>query len=196
MVRVSALIAALLITLFSLGSANANDFRVNELRFGGSWVNPDVFGSHLFEPDQSGINAEILFTPFDFDHRDNPSDGFIHQLLTPRLHVGGLLNLDSPGVSSFYSGFTWRINLTDRFFIEPTFGGVIHDGRLNRPTAGPRTRSEFGSRILFRESIAIGVNISENMTLILQSAHMSHAELAGDDNAGQTDFNLKVGIKF
>ena len=169
---------------------------MNEVRFGGSWVNPGILPSHSFEPDETGINAEILFTHFDFDFRDTPSEGIIRQLLTPRLHVGGLLNLDSPGVNLFYSGFTWKINLTDRFFIEPTFGGVIHDGRLNRPTTGPRTRSEFGSRILFRESIAIGVNISENMTLILQSAHMSHAELAGDDNAGQTDFNLKIGIKF
>ena len=194
--RVSALIAAFIFTVFSLGSANANDFRVNEFRFGGTWINPSVLPSHSFEPDEAGVNAEILFTHFDFDFRDNPSEGLIRQLLTPRLHIGGLLDLASPGVNSFYSGFTWRINLTDRFFIEPTFGGVIHDGRLNRPTVGPRIRSEFGSRILFRETIALGVNLSENVTLILQSAHMSHAEFAGDDNSGQTDFNLKLGIKF
>jgi len=196
MSRISALFALVFLTNISSSVANAEDFRVNEVRFGGSWVNPSVFPGHQFEPDEAGINAEILFTKFDFDYRDNPAEGIIHQLLTPRLHVGGLLNLTSSGVNSFYSGFTWKLILTERFFLEPAFGGVIHDGRLNRPAAGARTRSEFGSRVLFRESIALGVNISENMSLILQAAHMSHAALAGDDNAGQTDFNLKVGIKF
>ncbi len=196
MFKSSILLAAAAFMFSSTGLSNSEEFRVDEIRFGGSWVNPDIFGDHLFEPDQTGITAEVLFSAFDFDYRDNSSSGLIRNLLTPKLHVGGLLNLSDNGVNSFYSGLTWKFRISDRFFLEPTFGGVIHDGRLHRPATGPRTRSEFGSRILFRESVAIGLNINEKLNLILQAVHISHAGLAGDDNAGQTDFNIKLGYIF
>ena len=100
--------------------------------------------------------------------------------------------------SSIYSGLTWHHALGSVVFIESTFGGALHNGELDPVWTGGGTKLKrgLGSTLLFRESVAVGANLGEDMTVVLQISHMSHAGLAGDNNSGQTDVALKLGKKF
>ncbi len=181
--------------LFDVAAA---DKIIDEARFGAS-LSDFTFGEHQFyyEYDRPALNAEVLFSPLDFDYRETPSDGIIHTLLTPRPHLGGTLALENNGISSVYSGLTWHYALTTHLFVEASFGAAVHDGKLVATRIAPRRwRRGLGSRILFRESIAIGAAITENLNIIFQLAHMSHAEFAGSENAGQSSAHLKLGWKF
>ena len=171
-------------------SAHANG--IDEVRFGGTWANPDAIDNGHPEADQAGITAEVLFSELNLDTRTDAGDDFIHQLLTPRIHVGGMYNFDDDGTSYVYAGLTWHHELTDTIFFESTFGGAINDGS-ETPTA---TRAGLGSSVTFRESIALGFSVTESTNVIVQLEHLSHANLAGDFNRGLTNASVKVGFKF
>ena len=174
------------------------DLQIDEARFGGNLLDiPTGERMSYWQYNMPGANAEVLFTPFDFEMSDTPSEGFLREVFTPRLHVGTTISFDSHSPSSIYAGLTWHHELGQYLFIESTFGAGLHDGEMDvKHLANGRAIRGLGSPLLFRESIAIGANVTEDITLVLQLTHMSHAGLAGDDNSGQTDVALKIGKKF
>lgn len=182
----------------SVVAASSMDVEIDEARFGGNLLDiPTGERMTYWSYNMPGANAELLFTPFDFDMGDTPSEGFLREVFTPRLHVGTTISFDSHSPSSVYAGLTWHHAIGQHFFFESTFGAGLHDGNKEKKVIpGPKDIRGLGSPLLFRESVAIGANVGENMTVVLQLTHMSHAGLAGDDNAGQTDVALKFGRKF
>ncbi len=108
-----------------------------------------------------------------------------------RPHIGSMLNLNG-GTSQYYAGLTWNIPINN-YFVELSFGGEIHNGPLKKPTT--KKPRPLGSRLLFRESIAFGVNLKENATLSFVIDHASNAHLA-NPNSGLTDIGLQLGYKF
>lgn len=180
--------------------AHAQDGWIDEARFGVVVLDVPTFEELVYyDYNRAGANVEVLFKSVNIDLLDyQPENAFLQELLNPRPHIGATIALEDNTTSSVYAGLTWHHQLTDHFFVETSFGGAVNDGKLTT-TAIPGTRVRrrgLGSHVLFRESIGVGVNITENMNMILQLTHMSHAGLAGDDNAGQTDVALKVGVKF
>jgi hypothetical protein len=154
---------------------------VDEIRLG-------LYGHHI-EPsgtEQGGldVNAEILFAkPVSAEDR-----GSLHSFLMPRIHIGTQINVDGD-TSQLYAGFTWDLRIHERFSVEVTFGGAVHDG----PTNGEG--SAFGCVANFRESGSIGVGLTERLWLYATVAHMSNAGLC-DRNSGLTSGGLRLGYSF
>ncbi len=182
------LLVALLLALAGPGSALAQSpdgWRsrsiVDEIRLG-------LFGHHI-EPagtEKGGldVNVEVLFSkPASAYDR-----GSLHAFLMPRIHIGSQINVDGD-TSQLYAGFTWDFRLHERFSIEASFGGSLHDG----PTEGKG--SAFGCEANFRESASVGVGLTERLWLYATVAHMSNAGLC-DRNSGLTSGGLRLGYMF
>ncbi len=65
------------------------------------------------------INGEILF--------EEPE--FLKWALTPQPYIGGALNLEGK-TSHGGAGFLWRQTISESFFIDFSFGLVVHDGTI------------------------------------------------------------------
>jgi lipid A 3-O-deacylase len=158
---------------------------IDEMRAGASLFvdeRPEVREDGVF------LSGEILFaTPFPaFRNR------FADALLTPRPHVGALVSTDG-GTSLAYAGLTWDFPLTERLFLEASFGGAIHDGETERRPV--QTGPELGCPVSFRESIGIGLNLNDNWRVLASVDHASHAGLCGV-NDGLTHAGVSVGYRF
>lgn len=130
------------------------------------------------------VTGQILFDPFvrPFDH------WILNTLLRPRPHVGGTA---SPwGTDQFFAGLTWTLPIGRLFFAEASFGGTIHDGPLEN------AQVSLGCRVLFRESLSLGVNLGEHWRLMAGVDHSSHAGLCSGDNDGLTHIGSSVGYRF
>ncbi|MEP1205814.1 MAG: acyloxyacyl hydrolase [Rhizobiaceae bacterium] len=189
-------IISLATAMVLLVSFNVQAQQVDEFRIGGTWAQPSWLENSHPEGDQTGIGAELLFTPVNIDvfglSGPNPSN-FMHSFLNPRPHIGAMVNLDDGGTSYVYTGLTWQYEIDPTFFIESSFGFSVNNGKEDSPTG---TRAKLGSHYLFHESIGIGANLTETMTVILAVEHLSHANLFGGDNRGLTNMSLRVGHKF
>ena len=195
----STLIVLLTASIASVPSAAAQDGFVDELRFGGTWAQPEAIDSDHPERNQAGINGEILFAPLNFDSRAGGEGDFLNAILTPRFHVGGTVNFSDEGTSYGYAGLTWHFGLTERLFVETSFGAAVNNGKKNgelNAAGNELVRARLGSNVTFRESVALGFNVTESMTVLLQLDHNSHARLFDEKNRGLTATHLKFGYKF
>jgi lipid A 3-O-deacylase len=131
------------------------------------------------------ITGQVLFDPFvaPLDNR------YLDVLLRPRPHLGGSLSTGG-GSSQLFGGLTWTVPLPSIFFLEASFGGTIHDAPLeNAPIA-------VGCRVLFRESVGLGVELGPHWRVVGGIDHSSHANLCGDDNDGLTHIGGSIGYRF
>ena len=140
------------------------------------------------EGDTIAINGELLTSPLPVGF----SNRFLDFLLGPRLHLGGTVNVE--GETSFaYAGLTWTLDVTNRFFVEGSFGGGVHNGNLE---SGPDDSLLLGCRALFRESASLGFRFSQNLSLMATVDHLSHAGLCSDFNNGITTVGGRLGYTF
>lgn len=130
-----------------------------------------VAGQVLFDP---------LFSPF--------SNRILDVLLRPRPHVGASASFD--GTDQLFAGLTWTVPIWRSVFIEASFGGTIHNG----PLSGAEV--SLGCRVLFRESIGVGVDITDRWRVIAGVDHSSHNEFCGQNNDGLTHVGAYVGYRF
>lgn len=152
---------------------------VDELRLGLSAHDVSFLG-HGKEDGVDGV-AELLFQ----------SPDFLEPIWAPRPHVG--ISVNSVGdTSQFYAGLTWGFEPVERLFVEFSFGGAVHDGKLD---SDPLERKQLGSRALFRESLALGWRIDEHHSLMVVFDHESNARLA-DHNEGLNNFGVRWGYRF
>jgi lipid A 3-O-deacylase len=114
-----------------------------------------------------------------------------YKFLVPRPQLGAMINTD--GKTSYgYGGVVWTLNFTPQFFLEPMFGGAIHDGDT---TALDSTRNMLGCRVLFHTGLSGGYRLTERWTALLTWDHVSNAHLC-DHNAGINDYGVKIGYSF
>jgi lipid A 3-O-deacylase len=116
-------------------------------------------------------------------------------LLRPRIHVGGNLATGEDPINQVYAGLTWHFPVMDRYFFEASFGGTWHDGPLESPGNG----LDLGCHWLFRESIAVGVDLTQHWRLLASADHSSHADLCDDGKAGNsgiTHAGVYAGYRF
>jgi lipid A 3-O-deacylase len=151
---------------------------------------PSLFADERPEVREDGVfvSGEILFaTPVpEFRNR------FANALLRPRPHVGALASTEG-GTSQIYAGLTWDLPITDRLFLEASFGGAVHNGETERRRV--QTGPELGCPVSFRESVGIGVNLTPNWRVLASVDHSSHAGLCGV-NDGLTHAGVSVGYRF
>jgi lipid A 3-O-deacylase len=148
-----------------------------------------VHSPNYKEGETAAINAEFLTSRLPSDVA-NP---FLRFFLTPRFHVGGTANLEGQ-TSYLYSGLTFTQDLWKGLFFEASFGGGIHNGKLDPPTGADRLT--LGCRALFRESAGLGYHFTNKWTALVTVEHLSHAGLCSDYNNGVTDAGLRIGYHF
>jgi len=159
---------------------------IDEIKVGGLAHDVTFLGKHV----ESGadLNLEMLFTPPDV----------LRIIGSPRPHIGADINL-SGNTSDGYFGLTWGITLIqnlfrpgDGIFANGSLGGAIHDGHLD---TAPPGRKRLGSRILFRESLELGYQLTPAISVSAILDHISNANLARR-NAGVTSAGARLGFKF
>lgn len=168
-------IAAALVSV----AAQANDKIVSELRLGVFAHDQGIFSSHK----ESGvdINGEILFSDL----------GWLGKRVMLRPHIGGTVNSDG-NTSDGYFGLTATLPFAQRFFVEGSVGGAVHTGNLESNELGHK---DLGCRVLFRESLSLGVMIDEHNSLAAVADHISNANLC-DKNEGLEDVGVRYGYRF
>jgi lipid A 3-O-deacylase len=132
-------------------------------------------------------NVELLFPRL-------PVPAFLppeYAFLVPRPQLGAMIN--TGGKTSYaYAGVVWTVNLTPWFFLEPMFGGAIHNGDLNEFST---TQNELGCRVIFHTGLSGGVRLTEHWTALLTWDHISNAHLCPHNN-GMNDYGVKIGYSF
>jgi len=149
----------------------------HDIRFLGNHVEPGA-----------DINVEVLF----------PSPALLRVLWAPRPHLG--LSLNTAGATDYaYVGLTWSgrpwrplLALPEGLFVAGSLGGGVHDGHCN---AAPPERKVLGSRLLFRESVEAGYQLTRRVSLSVMLDHVSNAGLA-THNQGLTNFGARIGVTF
>lgn len=144
---------------------------------------------HDFMEHESGIdlNAEYLSRWAAFDLFIPKTS--VQAIFRP--HLGANLNLN--GDTSFaYAGYSLTLNLTERLFLEGSFGGMVHNGLSDDHSDDTL---DLGCNVMFRESIAAGFRLTEHWNV---SALVEHASNAGFCNAnnGLTNAGVRIGYVF
>jgi lipid A 3-O-deacylase len=110
-----------------------------------------------------------------------------------RPHVGATVNFGDLE-SMAYAGLSWTVPVFDTpVFIEGSFGAAVHNGESDGATPPGRN---LGCSFLFRESVSVGVNVTESASIMATLEHASHAHLCGNNNRGLTNLGVRVGWKF
>jgi lipid A 3-O-deacylase len=148
--------------------AEANSF---EVRFGGF-----AHGVGGKEKGSADVNVELLFPRL-------PLFGLPPELavFVPRPQVGVMIN--TAGKTSYvYGGAAWTVNITPRFFLEPMFGGVVHNGQTEATDPD-------------RTGLSAGFRFDERWTLLATWDHISNAGSCSR-NVGLNNYGLKLGYRF
>jgi len=120
----------------------------------------------------------------------------------PRPYVTGSLNLG--GDTSFGgAGLVWNWEFADGWAFEPGFGYVLHDGELTFPFPQGDPRNDvvsesklfFGSRDLFRTSLALNRDLSDKWGAQMMFEHLSHGQILGSGRNQGTD-NIGVRVYY
>ncbi len=159
---------------------------IDEVKLGVLAHDIRFLGNHV-EPG-ADLNVEVLF----------PSPAVLRILWAPRPHLGLSLNTagatDSAYLGLTWSGQPWRplLTLPEGLFVAGSLGGGIHDGHLN---TAPPDRKVLGSRLLFRESVEAGYQLTPRVRLSGMLDHMSNAGLA-PHNQGLTNLGARIVVTF
>ena len=168
------------------GPAAAQLRVVDEFKIGGLAHDVGFLGHHV--EGGADVNVELLFT----------SPDLLRYIGSPRPHIGGDINT-SGNTSYGYFGLTWGIMLIqnlfgagDGIFANGSLGGAVHNGYLD---SAPPDRKKLGSRILFRESLELGYQVTPVVSVSAILDHISNANLASH-NAGITSAGARIGFRF
>lgn len=178
--------AVFAVAVLGAAPATAQDFRIDEVRGGIMAHSTDETGPGGTFWNLTRIqdaNVELLFSPIDAW----TGWGEI------RPHVGATVNFG--GLESMaYAGLSWKVNLFDSpVFFEGAFGAAVHNGAASGAAAPAR---DLGCALLFREAANLGVDVTENASVMLTLEHASHAGLCGPLNRGLTNLGVRVGVRF
>lgn len=196
--------------------------QIAEVRLGANFHDIDWTGagSGSDKERSAAINGEIVF--------EEPE--FLKWALSPQPYIGGAVNLG--GETSYGgSGLLWRQTFAKNFYLDVSFGLVVHNGTIE-VNASPlvqsviddatvetgftpeqraqfvtelaefrnrqQTEIDYGSRILFREQIAIGYRWSETWSTHIFVEHLSHGNILVSDrpNEGLDTLGLRASYHF
>ena len=125
----------------------------------------------------------------------------------PRVQVGGNVNVE--GRTSFaYADLAWDFPVMNWFYLEPFFGGAIHNGSL----LGTLTMSDLGCRELFHVGTSVGVPFGQHWSVLGTFEHLSNGKgvfgtdcgtnqsglpgATGGGNQGLNNYGVRVGYAF
>jgi len=127
------------------------------------------------------VNVELLFN----------SPEFLKYIWSPRPHIGGDINTKGD-TSAFYFGLSYEWEFWRYMFGGFSLGGAVHNGHS---TNAPIDRKELGCKVLFRESVEIGVRFAEHHSVSAFLDHISNAKICST-NEGLENTGIRYGYKF
>lgn len=121
--------------------------------------------------------------------------------LLPRFRIGGAANL--MGRTSFaYADIAMTLPVMNWFYVEPFFGGAIHNGSLT-PTS---TLAGLGCPMLFHVGGSVGVPITEHWSVLGTFEHLSNGRgifgvncgtnWVGGGNQGLNNYGVSASYAF
>lgn len=164
--------------LLLVSEATATEW-ISEIRGGLFKHDTGPFGN----TEEGGIdlNGEVLFK----------SPEFLQWVWAPRPHLGMDLNT-SGDTSQAYLGLSWNFPIWEKFWFGFSLGAAVHNGKLDTDDSD---RKSLGSRVLFRESLELGYNVTDQLSVSVMLDHSSNAGLA-DRNEGLDNVGLRLGYRF
>jgi len=108
------------------------------------------------------------------------------------LGAAGIFVQKSGGVDYAAAGLSWRLG--DRFFLRPGIGVAVHDGRVGKFQVG--NDLNLGSRVLAELELGAGWQFDPRTSIEATIVHMSHGQLAGHQNPGLDDVDLRLSHRF
>ena len=146
----------------------------------------------LSDRHENGIDAnlEFQFHP--------PARAFWQALGAPRPHVGATPNF-SADTSVLYAGVSYAFELSPRAFTEMGVGLALHDGPLHAEDRAACDRDSdcgFGSRVLPRFSLELGLRLAHGHAVTLFFDHVSHLGYLDDENEGIDHLGLRYRVRY
>ena len=130
-----------------------------ELRFGAF-----AHGVGDAEKGTYDVNPEVVFPELPM------GQGQWWNMLIPRAHIGGLINLEGR-TSAAYAGGLWTFPLPHRFFAEIFVDGDVHNGYL---ADAPPGHAGLGCPYLFHVGGSLGYRVSAHWSVMLTFDHQSN----------------------
>jgi len=150
---------------------------IDELRLG-AFVHDAASKELDHAPD---LNAEVLFAkPW----------GTNEQWWLPRPVIGATINFEGR-TSTGFAGVAWQYYITQKIFVEGTFGGSVNNGKDN----GNHDHNALGSHFLFHEAGALGYDITDHWRVLATIEHNSNAGIT-KNNRGLTNYGVQIGYRF
>ena len=180
--------AALAAFLLFSAPALAQDFSISEIRggiFAHSVDEPGTFLDIMNAERVQNLNVELLF--------DTPGLTEWVTLGQLRPRIGATIN--TGGLESMvYAGASWTVPIFESpVFVEVAFGGAVDKGNNIGPT--PMPARSLGCSLLFHEAASLGIQLTENASIMATIEHASNANLCLD-NRGLTNMGIRLGWKF
>jgi hypothetical protein len=145
-----------------------------------------VFAHALASPEAGSVDANLeLVAPRFF------VIPWLPEYLTPRFHVGGIANFNGK-TSYVYAGALWTFNLTQSWFVEGFFGGLIHNGNLDDNASD---MNGLGCRWAFHSGGSIGYRLSDRWSVMGTFDHLSNGQIC-TYNKGINDYGLRAAYSF
>ncbi|WP_454597722.1 acyloxyacyl hydrolase [Qipengyuania sp. SM2507] len=169
-----------------VGAGVAAPAQAGEL-FGGGYAHA-VDTPFTFDTGEGGVDIQIGV-------RSEPIEA-LSFLGKPAAHVFGSLNSQAGGTDFVAAGLSWKVDLGP-VYIRPGVGLALHNAPELRVDPATRIRTDLGSRVLFEPEIALGVQVSERVSLEASWVHISNARLFNrEQNPGIDMIGVRAGVKF
>jgi len=108
---------------------------------------------------------------------------------SPSPYVFGALNT-AGDVHYAAAGVSWKFGRT--VYVRPGIGLAVHDA----PSFERNPDRSLGSRILFEPEVAVGVQVSERLSVEASLVHLSHATLFDGHNPGMDNAGVRLNYRF
>jgi lipid A 3-O-deacylase len=174
------------ISVAASSAAWTQDLPITEVRLGVLAHDLSVGGSR--KEGGANINGTIFFNRLP---KIESVPGWLAFILAPRPIIGGSVNT-SGDTSYGHFGVNWGGDVTERLFVDFSFGGAIHSGNKN---VNDPARKHLGCRVVFREALSVGVHITEQINVSGIIEHISNAGICSR-NDGITSAGARLGYRF
>ena len=89
-------------------------------------------------------------------------------------------------------GVSWKIGRT--VYVRPGIGLAVHTADVD--PGPPDNRRALGSRILFEPEIALGVQVSDRISIEASLVHLSNAGVLANHNPGIDNLGVRLNYRF
>src|SRR5262245_31624115 len=136
------------------------------------------------------------------------------EIVSSQAHLGflgkprpyAMLSANLNGDTSYAAaGLLWRWRFSQHWTLEPSLGLAVHDGATHNPYAPDDPRAEayarehqlLGTRVLFRETLALDRQLGDRHAIGLVIEHLSNggAVFGHDDNESLNEIALRYTLR-